>query len=74
MGERNLVTEDVRKGLWDAEQGIAKLENLKARLVGRCTHRTRGGESVLRYRGAGDLYDHEYWYCDVCGGGQREKP
>jgi hypothetical protein len=77
MGERDkrdLATEDVHKGLWDAEREIENLRSLKSRLVRRCTHKNKSGQSVLLYQEAGQRYDREYWSCATCGGGQSYAP
>jgi hypothetical protein len=74
MDKRDLATEDVHRALWEAEQGIDKLRSLKARIVRRCTHKNKSGQPVLFYQAAGQRYDHEYWGCATCGGGQCYAP
>ena len=76
--KRDLPTEDVQKGLWDSQREMeafnARMGDLRADLVKRCTHKSRAGLSMLRYRSAGERYDHEYWSCDACGRGQSYAP
>ena len=76
--KRDLPTEDVAQGLWDSEREMEafneRMGDLRADLVKRCTHKNKAGLSRLRYRSAGELYDHEYWSCDACGRGQSYAP
>lgn len=76
--KRDLPTEYVEQGLWDSQKEIeaftARVNKQRNDLIQRCTHKNKNGLSRLRYFRAGDLFDHEYWRCEACHGGQREKP
>jgi len=76
--KRDLPTEDVAKGLWDCQREMeafnTRMSERRTDLIRRCTHKNKSGLSMLRHFSAGDLYDHEYWRCDACHGGQRHAP
>jgi hypothetical protein len=69
-----LTIEDVLEGLHETEQQIQVLEAHKLALMEKCSHKDKEGRSRLRYQRAGERYDHEYWSCDACGGGESEEP
>lgn len=72
--KRDLPIEYVTGGLRETERQIQAQKERKLELIARCTHRDREGRPVLRLQAAGERYDHDYWSCDACGGGQRELP